>query len=45
MTSKIFNWFIHTIIFYHVKHVLAKMASMKNDESTDEESSDEEEGK
>lgn len=44
MTSKNFNWFIHTMIVYHVKHVLAKMASLKDDESTDEESSDEESG-
>ena len=42
MTSKNFNWFIHTMIVYHVKHVLAKMKSMKDDDSTDEESSDEE---
>jgi hypothetical protein len=42
MTSKNFNWFIHTMIVYHVKHVLAKMTSMEDDESGDEESSDEE---
>jgi hypothetical protein len=48
MTSKIFNWFIHTMIVYHVKHVFTKIASMKDDddsaddESSDEESSDEE---
>ncbi|EDR02919.1 uncharacterized protein LACBIDRAFT_331914 [Laccaria bicolor S238N-H82] len=41
-TSKNFNWFIHTMLIYHVKHVLAKMASMKGDGSTDEENSDEE---
>jgi len=42
MTSKNFNWFIHTMLVYHVKHVLAKMKSMKDDDSTDEESSDDE---
>ncbi|KIJ92837.1 hypothetical protein K443DRAFT_64210, partial [Laccaria amethystina LaAM-08-1] len=48
MTSKIFNWFIHTMIVYHVKHVFTKIESMKDDddsaddESSDEESSDEE---
>jgi len=43
MTSKNFNWFIHTMIVYHVKHVLTKMASMEDDdESEDKESSDEE---
>ena len=24
MTSKNFNWFLHVMLFYHVKHVLAK---------------------
>ena len=42
MTSQNFNWFIHTMLVYHVKHVLAKMTSMEDDESADEESSDEE---
>ena len=40
MTSKNFNWFIHTTIAHHAKHVLAKVKSMKDDDSTDEESSD-----
>ena len=30
------------MLVYHVKHVLAKMTSMEDDESADEESSDEE---
>ena len=42
MTSQNFNWFIHTMLVYHVNHVLAKMTSMEDDESADEESSDEE---
>ena len=42
MTFQNFNWFIHTMLIYHVKHVLAKMTSMEDDESADEESSDEE---
>jgi hypothetical protein len=42
MTSKNFNWFIHTMIVYHVKHVLAKMKSMKDDDSTDKDNSDDE---
>ena len=39
MTSQNFNWFIHAMPVYHVKHVLAKMTSMEDDESADEESS------
>ena len=41
MTPQNFNWFINTMLVYHVKHVLAKMTSMEDDESADEESSDE----
>ena len=26
MTSKNFNWFLHVMLFYHVKHVLAKLS-------------------
>ena len=40
--GKGYNWFIHTMLVYHVKHVLAKKTSMEDDESADEESSDEE---
>jgi len=40
MTSKTFNWFIHTMLVYHVKYVLTKL---KDDELTDEESGDDEE--
>ena len=42
MRSQNFNWFIQTILFYHVKHALAKMTSMEDDEPADKESSDEE---
>ena len=39
MTSQNFNWFIHAMLVYHVKHVLAKKTSMEDDESADEKSS------
>ena len=42
MTSKNFNWFIHSMIVYHVKYIFAKMESLADDESTDGESSGEE---
>jgi hypothetical protein len=45
MTSKNFNWFLHVMLFYHVKHVLGKLshppvAENKNDEDNDSESED-----
>jgi hypothetical protein len=42
MTSKNFNWFIHTMLVYHVKHVLAKQSSQEEEESDDESSNEEE---
>ena len=40
MTSKNFNWFIHVMLFYHVKHVLGKLsvpclADSQNDDDND----------
>ena len=48
MTSKNFNWFMHVMLFYHVKHVLAKLsvppACNLNDDHNDNDSEDEESG-
>jgi len=40
MTPGNFNWFLHTMLFYHTKHVLEKQRQKK--ESSDDEDSDEE---
>ena len=47
MTSKNFNWFLHVMLFYHVKHVLAKksvpaVADGQDDDHNDNDSEDEE---
>jgi nitric oxide reductase activation protein len=47
MTSKNFNWFLHVMLFYHVKHVLGKLsvppgAENQNDDDNDNDSQDEE---
>ncbi|PPQ86460.1 hypothetical protein CVT25_008459 [Psilocybe cyanescens] len=42
MTSKNFNWFIHSMLVYHVKHVLGRLSSSQNEDSIDDESSEEE---
>jgi hypothetical protein len=56
MTSKNFNWFLHVMLFYHVKHVLAKSSvqpvadnqdddhSNISEEENDSDSEDEESG-
>jgi hypothetical protein len=49
MTSKNFNWFMHVMLFYHVKHVLAKLsvppvADNQDDDHNDNDSEDEESG-
>jgi hypothetical protein len=49
MTSKNFNWFIHVMLFYHVKHVLAKfsippVANNQDDDHNDNDSESEESG-
>jgi hypothetical protein len=53
MTSKNFNWFLHVMLFYHVKHVLAKssvqpvadnhgnISEEENDSDSDSDSEDE----
>ncbi|KAF8058226.1 hypothetical protein FPV67DRAFT_1565621 [Lyophyllum atratum] len=43
MTSQNFNWFIHTMLIYHVKHVLSKASSIPDENSSDDESSEDEE--
>lgn len=46
MTPGNFNWFLHTMLFYHTKHVLEKQRRKKEkqdlDESTDDEDNEEE---
>lgn len=49
MTSKNFNWFMHVMLFYHVKHVLANfsvtpLADDQDDDHDDNDSQDEESG-
>jgi hypothetical protein len=41
MTSKNFNWFLHVMLFYHVKHVLAKLSVPPVAENQDDDSQDE----
>ena len=45
MTSKNFNWFIHVMMLYHVKHVLAKLSvpHMVEDKGDEEDEKDEDE--
>lgn len=41
MTSKNFNWLIHTMLVYHVKHILAKSSSVEeNNDSNDDDEDD-----
>ena len=47
MTSKNFNWFMHVMLFYHVKHVFGKLsppplADNQNNNDNDNDSQDEE---
>ena len=36
MTSKNFNWFLHVMLVYHVKHVLARIKAQEDDEDDEE---------
>jgi len=36
MTSKNFNWFLHIMLVYHVKHVLARIKAKEDDEDDEE---------
>jgi hypothetical protein len=40
MTPDNFNWFLHTMLFYHTQYVIQKKMKME-DELADEESTDE----
>ena len=46
MTPGNFNWFLHTMLFYHTKHVLKiqrqKEKKQNQEDSTEDEDSDEE---
>ena len=42
MTSKNFNWFLHVMLSYHVKHVLAKSSVADNQDDGHNNSSEEE---
>jgi hypothetical protein len=50
MTSKNFNWFMHVMLFYHVKHVLGRLSippvpvADNQDDDDDDDSQDEESG-
>ena len=49
MTSKNFNWFMHVMLFYHVKHVLGRLSIPSvpvadNQDNDDDDSQDEESG-
>jgi len=40
-----FDWFLHSMLFYHTKHVLKRQGGDSSDEdSSDEDSSDEDSG-
>ena len=41
MTPGNFNWFIHTMLFYHTKYILEKQKHRQDDEEKVEESDDE----
>jgi hypothetical protein len=41
MTPNNFNWFLHTMLFYHTKHVLERQ-KQKNNRVDDGDDSDEE---
>ena len=36
-----FDWFLHTMLFYHTRHVIEKQNSKKSQDSSDSNSSDE----
>ena len=43
MTSGNFNWFLHSMLFYHTRHVIAKQeekASRANNSDSDSDSDD-----
>ena len=40
MTPGNFNWFLHTILFYHTKHVIQKQMMKKKLDDQDEEEED-----
>jgi len=40
MTSKNFNWFLHVMLVYHVKHVLTRIKTCNQEHQSDEDKSD-----
>jgi hypothetical protein len=42
MTPGNFNWFLHTMLFYHTKHVLENQRRKKEKQDLDDESTDDE---
>ena len=36
MTPHNFNWFLHTMLFYHTKHVIKKQANQERKKKTAE---------
>lgn len=40
MTPGNFNWFLHTMLFYHMKHVIEKQRQKMEKEQNQEESSE-----
>ena len=43
MTPGNFDWFLHTMLFYHTKHVLDKQAKRASNSTTDSDGDDEDE--
>jgi hypothetical protein len=37
MTPDNFNWFLHTMLFYHTQHVIQKQAEAEEEEEEEEE--------
>ena len=40
MTPSNFNWFLHTMLFYHTRHVLKRQNQRNNNNSVDDDSDD-----
>jgi hypothetical protein len=42
MTPNKFNWFLHSMLFYHTRYVLMKQEKAKNKDGNDDDDDDDE---
>jgi hypothetical protein len=44
MTASNFNWFLHTLLFYHTQHVIQRQENRGRHEDEDEDEDEDENG-